>query len=84
MAGHWQGGSTRAWRRTREQILERDGWVCQLQIPEVCTHTATHAHHTQDRDQVGDDPAFLVAACAPCNIRTGNPVTTDPDPLPYW
>lgn len=84
MAGHWTGGSTRTWRKTRERILERDGHVCQLQIPEVCTHTATQAHHTRDRDIVGDDPAHLIAACAPCNIRVGNPVTTDPDPLPTW
>ena len=82
--GHWPNGSTAAWRRTRARVLERDGNVCQLQIPEVCVGTATHVHHTQDRVEVGDDPRFLVAACAPCNIRVGDPTVADPDPLPDW
>ena len=82
--GHWPNGSTAAWRRTRARVLERDGNVCQLQIPEVCVGTATHVHNTQDRDEVGDDPRFLVAACAPCNIRVGDPTVADPDPLPDW
>ena len=82
--GHWPNGSTAAWRRTRARVLERDGNVCQLQIPEVCVGTATHVHHTQERDEVGDDPRFLVAACAPCNIRVGDPTVADPDPLPDW
>ena len=84
MAGHWPNGSTRAWRKTRALVLERDAHICQLQIPDVCLGTATHVHHIQDRDVVGDDPALLVAACAPCNIRTGDPTAQDPDPLPTW
>lgn len=83
--GHWPNGSTRAWRAARERVLTRDGNVCQLQIPDVCIGTATHVHHTQDRDLVGDDERHLVAACAPCNIRAGNPAEhSDPDPLPEW
>jgi len=82
--GHWPNGSTTAWRKTRARVLKRDGEVCQLQIPEVCTGTATHVHHTQDRDNVGDDERFLVAACAACNIRTGDPTLADPEPLADW
>ena len=84
MAGHWPNGSTRAWRKTRALVLQRDSHICQLQIPDVCLGTATHVHHIQDRDIVGDDPTFLIAACSKCNIRTGNPAAQDPDPLPTW
>lgn len=84
MAGHWPGGSTRAWRKVRALVLERDGAICQLQLPDVCIGTATHVHHTQDRDLHGDDPAHLVAACGPCNIRFGNPAVEDPEPNPTW
>ena len=57
--GHWPNGSTRHWRDViRPAVLKRDGYTCQLQIPEVCIGTATHVHHTQDRDQVGDDPSL--------------------------
>lgn len=82
--GHWPNGSTREWRAIRERVLDRDGHACQLQIPEKCIGTATHVHHTQDRDVVGDDERFLVAACAPCNIHTGDPTIDDPEPLPDW
>ena len=75
MAGHWPNGSTRAWRKTRALVLERDGHICQLQIPEVCLGTATHVHHIQDRDIVGDDPAPWGLALAsldhlPAALRT--------------
>lgn len=82
--GHWPNGSTREWRATRLRVLERDGYICQLQIPEKCIGTATHAHHTQDRDIVGDDERYIVAACAPCNIHVGDPTLDDPEPLPDW
>lgn len=83
--GHWPNGSSRRWREVvRPAVLKRDGYICQLQIPEVCIGTATHVHHTQDRDEVGDDMRFLVAACEKCNIRVGDPTLDDPDPLPDW
>lgn len=82
--GHWPGGSTRAWAKIRAYVLERDAYVCQLRIPDTCTHTATQAHHTRDRNVYGDDPAHIIATCAPCNIRVGNPTITDPDPNPTW
>jgi len=81
MSRSWAGGSTRAWRRLRIRILYRDGYACRLRIPGVCTGLATHVHHTLGREVTGDDPAHLVAACAPCNLATGDPSKT-PDPPP--
>lgn len=69
----WEGGSTRAWRRLRRDVLLRDGGVCQLKIPGVCTGVATHAHHTLGRARTGDDPLYVVAACEACNLKTGDP-----------
>jgi hypothetical protein len=69
----WRGGSTRAWRRQREQILIRDGYACRLRIAGVCTKQATCVHHTRGKGVSGDDPAHMVSACGPCNLRVGNP-----------
>lgn len=80
MSRAWQGGSTRAWRRIRAQVLIRDGNVCQIRLP-GCTTTAEHVHHTQGRAVTGDDPRFLKAACEHCNLQTGAP-PVDPSPTP--
>lgn len=42
---------------------------------------AGHAHHTLGRAVTGDDPRFIVAACAACNLAIGEPGTT-PDSAP--
>jgi 5-methylcytosine-specific restriction endonuclease McrA len=60
-------------------VLARDGRRCQLQM-DVCTTVATHVHHLVAREVAGDDPAHLVAACAPCNLKTGDPNRHDPEP----
>jgi 5-methylcytosine-specific restriction endonuclease McrA len=69
----WEGGSTTAWRKVRAAVLMRDGGQCRLRT-QVCIGTATHAHHTLGRAQTGDDPAFIIAACAPCNLHVGDPM----------
>lgn len=77
----WPNGSTRAYRRARRRVLERDGWLCRLRGP-GCRGRADTAHHTRDRLVWGDDPAWMVAACAPCNIRAGDPIgASDPAPV---
>ncbi|HEV8653324.1 MAG TPA: HNH endonuclease signature motif containing protein [Actinomycetes bacterium] len=81
MSRGWKGGSTRAWRRVRRQVLERDGYRCQLKL-DVCTTRATTAHHVKGK-AMGDDPRFLVAACQPCNLKVGDPTKHDPAPLPW-
>lgn len=78
----WEGGSTTAWRKVRAQVLDRDGHRCRLQIPGVCTTIATQVHHTKARELVGDDPAYLLASCPPCNQRVGDPTKHDPEPRP--
>lgn len=80
MSRSWAGGSTKAWRKLRAQILERDGHRCQVRLP-GCTDVATHAHHTMGRDRTGDDPRYIVASCEHCNLTTGQPALA-PDPLP--
>lgn len=82
MSQAWAKGSTPAWRKTRARVLERDGWQCQLRLPDVCTSIATHVHHTVGRGRTGDDPKYLVASCAECNLATGDP-QKQPDPPPH-
>jgi 5-methylcytosine-specific restriction endonuclease McrA len=72
MSKAWARGSDRAWRRTRAGVLARDGYVCQLKL-DGCTGRATHVHHTVSRLAGGDDPLLLVASCAHCNLKTGEP-----------
>lgn len=91
----WAGGSTRGWRKVRALVLLRDGHRCQLAIPGVwrtgageerrCLVTADCVHHTRGRAVTGDDPAFMVAACTPCNLKIGQPaVDPAPRPLTAW
>lgn len=91
--GHWHGGSTRAWRRIREEVFAAKGRTCLLAFEpwgdddnQRCSTVATEVHHTEDRDVVGDDPRFLIPACQPCNLKAGDPTRdrADPDPLPSW
>lgn len=86
MSKNWVGGSTRAWRRTRAVVLARDGMRCQLGIPGVCKYRADCVHHTLGRGVSGDNPAFLQAACTPCNLTIGDPTEQDPAPRPkaWW
>lgn len=74
MSRSWKDGSTRAWRRTRAAVLLRDGWTCQLRLPGVCVGESNpmHVHHTRGK-QFGDDPAYLLSACEPCNLSLGDP-----------
>lgn len=85
MSRGWAKGSTTAWRRVRALVLARDGNRCRLQL-DGCTTVATHAHHTQPRELVGDDPRYLLGACRACNLKLGDPRKLDPMPRPgqWW
>lgn len=85
MAVGWEGGSTRAHRNARAQVLAAAGERCQLRL-DGCTTIATEAHHTLGKTVTGDDPAFMVAACRSCNVRVGDPRADDPQPAvtPWW
>lgn len=89
--GGWDGGSTRSWRVVRAAVLRRDGYRCRAHSEgwcaragvrggHRCTELATHAHHTRGRAVTGDDPRFIVAACAPCNLFIGEPTNVRKDP----
>ncbi|WP_194922942.1 HNH endonuclease [Catenulispora pinisilvae] len=62
-----RGGSTRAWRKLRASILDRDGWRCHW-----CGAVATTVDHVVPRAAGGDDsPGNLVASCSRCNCSRG-------------
>lgn len=83
MSRSWEGGSSSAWKRTRRAILadnlEHNAGRCTLQIRGVCTGAATQVHHTLGRRVTGDDPRYLVAACAACNLHVGDPMKGSPE-----
>lgn len=96
MSRSWAGGSTTRWRITRAAILRANqhehAGACQLDVgtrcprhdrpcPGVCTRTADQVHHARGK-AYGDDPRYLVPACAACNGHVGNPLTISPDPRP--
>lgn len=62
----------------RAAVLARDRYLCRVQL-DVCTEAATCVHHTKGRGVTGDDPRYLVASCAPCNLKIGDP-TRGADP----
>jgi 5-methylcytosine-specific restriction endonuclease McrA len=75
----WKGGSTTAWRRLRLAVLERDGYICRLRIPGVCTTRATHCDHVVPKSRGGlDTMENCRASCAACNTHRG--AGPDPDP----
>lgn len=82
MSRSWSKGSTYAWRKLRAQILLRDNAICQLQLPGICTNTATQVHHTKGKAQTGDDPNHLLAVCRECNLKIGDPSKRQNDPTP--
>ena len=41
------------------------------------------AHHVAGKAATGDDPRFMVATCAPCNLAIGDPLAGDPAPIPH-
>lgn len=57
------------WRRIRQQVLERDGYQCQIRGPR-CQRIANQVDHIVPVADGGPiyDPANLRAACSACNI----------------
>lgn len=82
MSASWAGGSTRAWRRVRLYVLERDGWRCQFPGDDDhpaqlsgnrCGRFANHADHILAKSLGGTDhPANLRAACRDHNLAKGD------------
>lgn len=60
-----RGGSTRAWRKLRLQILARDAYTCAY-----CGGEANEVDHITPVAAGGSDhPDNLTAACRSCNLR---------------
>lgn len=61
------------WRKVRENVLERDGYECQINS-DSCTKRATAVDHIVPSDAGGAmyDPANLRAACRNCNNARAN------------
>ena len=66
MANHSASG--RPWQRVRRQVLERDGYRCQIGY-QGCTVQATQVDHIRPMSAGGAkyDPSNLRAACRTCN-----------------
>lgn len=65
-------GSTRAWRRIRRLVLDRDGYRCRVPLTDgrECGQYADCVDHVVDRADGGTDRLDnLRAACTPCNLR---------------
>jgi 5-methylcytosine-specific restriction endonuclease McrA len=61
------GVGTRTWRKTRERILRRDGYICQY-----CGQEADTVDHIIPRRVGGlDSDDNLCAACSRCNYSKG-------------
>ncbi len=93
MSKLWSRGSSAGWRKVRLHVLVRDSYRCRAHAeglcelvprprPHECTGKATTAHHVRGRSVTGDDPQWIVAACAPCNGYIGDPTRGNPSPRP--
>lgn len=82
MSKAWARGSTAQWRKLRSRVLtanlvENQG-RCVLSLTGICTGQADVVHHTLGRAVTGDDPKYLVACCAACNLAVGEPKNNTP------
>jgi 5-methylcytosine-specific restriction endonuclease McrA len=66
--------SAPGWRKLRAEVLERDGYECQLHLP-GCTSDATCVDHREGLAFGGGHGVDnLQAACQPCNnAKRGRP-----------
>lgn len=71
----WGQGGSRNWRRTRQQVLDRDRYECQLRY-EGCTFTAMEVHHRVSvaasglgRRDAGGDACDCIAVCQSCHRK---------------
>ena len=71
--------TTRAWRVTRKEILERDGYRCTIGM-EGCTGEATQVDHIHPLAFGGDPYSAnnLRGACANCNSSRANKLRRKP------
>jgi 5-methylcytosine-specific restriction endonuclease McrA len=81
----WKGGSTRAWRKVRAYVLERDGYTCR--VPDAdgrpCGAPATDAGHIVPKGQGGTDtPDNLRGECEPHNSSDGGRLAHAERPVP--
>ena len=65
MSRHHQRASSRAWRRLRAAVLDRDDYRCR----KCRVRTAEQVHHLVPvaRDGAYWDPENLIAVCRPCH-----------------
>lgn len=66
--GEKRNGSTRAWRKVRDEVLKRDRYRCHY-----CPAPATTVDHLRPVSRGGTDhKSNLVAACSDCNGSKGD------------
>lgn len=58
----------------------RDRYTCKVRGPGCTTH-ATHVHHRYGNQTDPLDTRYLVASCATCNLKIGNPAKAAGVPL---
>lgn len=75
MSAGWAGGSTRAWRKLRRAVLERDGYRCKVDVDgRPCDKYARTVGHVDPLSRGGHllaDPSRLRAECEPHNYGDG-------------
>lgn len=65
--------------RVLQANAETNAGRCTLGL-QGCTGRAQQVHHTKGREVSGDDPRYLVATCASCNRKAGQPGKRSPKP----
>ena len=68
--------STKEWTNLREQIIERDGYVCQRCLIKynIITTSNLQGHHIKSRSHYPElqlEPDNIICICKTCNIQLG-------------
>jgi len=72
----WSGGSTRRWRKARDEQFDREPMCADCRATGRVTK-ATHVHHPHELSKGGDrfDPANMASLCAAHHkARHGSPI----------
>lgn len=57
----------RPWRRLRANVLQRDGWRCQLAYPGIRATQVDHRQLVTEHPELEFDPSNCRAVCEPCH-----------------
>lgn len=94
MPGSWTDIPQNTRDKYRREVFKRANNECELKLPGTwvtsrgairwCTGKAEHVHHINGVEMGKLDIRNMKASCAPCNLKTGEPLSKGNNPRPVF